>query len=841
MPTWRAAEAAGGDERVAIIVLNHDKRDDTLECLESVMRLEGPERDVVLVDNASGDGTLEAVAERFPRVRRVRNDRNLGAAGGRNSGLRHAAAHLDASWLLFLDNDARVDPGFVRELLAARRGRDDVGIVCGRGYTAHPSRVLNSVGVSVNLWTGAVRDLGLGELDVGQYERERLVDACDGFGVLIHRELLERLGGFDERYNPYGYEDIDLCLRAARLGARTLYAPRALIWHKGCRIGRGPVPAYERAKVRGYFRMMREHASPLERASLALCIPVRGALVMGRLLLGGHLRAVTGQIRGLLDGLRPAALRAQRAAASAAPRDPGRDARRGPRIVAIGLEAGEPALLERWCDEGLLPNLRGLRERGCTRLLRSPTEISSGATWASVNTGCSPAKHGIGFYHRQLRTGTYRIVKKYAGDAKREPFWLRLARAGHRVAVLDVPESYVVRDFGGVLLVGWGGEAPNAKKGSWPPGLFPSVIERFGRHPLDGWYQARPHGAAGWRRFRECLERSVRTRSALASSVLEQEPWDLFLAAFPESHWAGHFFWHLMDDHHPDHDRALAEAAGDAILRVYREIDEAIGKLLERAPDANVLVFSNTGMGPNYSGAHLLPEVLERLGLAGRKAREDAGSRARRWGPYAVKTVERWVTPRAIERVRRVVPERVWDGLTRRLLTLGNGWARSRAFCVPGDYAGAIRINLRGREPRGTVLPGAEYDALCAELAREIEALVDPETGRPVVERVVKVRERYRGENVDDLPDLVVWWRGERSIRALRSLRIGTVQGDLPDKRSGAHLTHGFLIAAGPGIAAGGTLGPADVVDLAPTLFHLLGETPPADFDGSALLDLLDS
>ena len=172
--------------------------------------------------------------------------------------------------------------------------------------------------------------------------------------------------------------------------------------------------------------------------------------------------------------------------------------RRTPRVLAFGLEAAEPSLIERFCAEGELPTLTGLMRKGGYRRLLSTTDISSGSTWASVNTGVGPGKHGIGFYHRQLETGTYHIVKKYAEDVKRPPFWLDLAAGGERVAVIDVPETHVVPDMNGIQIVGWGAEALNAPAGSWPPDLFREIGARFGVHPLTGWYQARPATIEGW-------------------------------------------------------------------------------------------------------------------------------------------------------------------------------------------------------------------------------------------------------------------------------------------------------------------------------------------------------
>jgi len=127
-------------------------------------------------------------------------------------------------------------------------------------------------------------------------------------------------------------------------------------------------------------------------------------------------------------------------------------------ILALGLEAADPDLLEAWLDAGELPNFRALIERGGYRRLRSCTDVSSGATWPSITTGVSPAKHGMGFYHRQLKSGTYRIIKKYADDVRSEFFWKPMSAAGRRVAIFDIPSIYPPPNFNGAQVVGWGAE-----------------------------------------------------------------------------------------------------------------------------------------------------------------------------------------------------------------------------------------------------------------------------------------------------------------------------------------------------------------------------------------------
>lgn len=513
-----------------------------------------------------------------------------------------------------------------------------------------------------------------------------------------------------------------------------------------------------------------------------------------------------------------------------------------PRILAIGLEAADPDLLERWLAAGELPNFSRLIGSGGFRRLRSCTEVSSGATWPSITTGVSPSKHGMGFYHRQIRTGTYRIVKKYADEVRSDFFWKSASAAGRRVAVFDIPAVYTLQNFNGAQIIGWGAEGLNWKQCSEPQDLLPDILRQFGRHPLANWYQEEIKGADEWRLLLARLREGTRTRTRIARWLLNKEPWDLFIVGFPETHWAGHYFFHLLEKSHPRHDAGLAREFGNAILEIYRELDTAIGELMRVRPDSTIFVFSNTGMGVNNSGLHLVPEILQRLGMAGHRGDKPSGREGApntRWGAYAIKTVESLVSARNIQRARRLIPEKLWDKYTRIFLNLGSDWRNSRAFALPGDFTGAIRINLRGREPHGLVAPGEEYDRLCDELAREFLALVNPATGQKAVSEVVKFRDRYPGPYADEFPDLIVSWEGSRPIDSLYSPRIGTVSGVLPDKRSGAHQTYGFLAASGAGIRHANGLAPADIVDIAPTILHLQRVAIPPTMDGRVLADMI--
>jgi GT2 family glycosyltransferase len=264
-------------ELLVVIVLSFNKRAHTLRCLESIRRLRYRPREVIVVDNASSDGSPEAVEREYPEVRLLRSPVNLGAAGGRNLGLRWAGKHLSYAYILFLDDDSLVDERLADELVAAMRSDPGVGLATPKAYRSNSRDLIASAGgMRVRLGRGSITDIGAGALDSGQFDRPGTVDSCVGFAVLALRDALERCDGFDERYNPYGWEEVDLSLRVREAGYTIRYVPTAVCWHAGGTPGRGHrVARYERGKISNYLRLMARHATFREWLGFLGVLPVR--------------------------------------------------------------------------------------------------------------------------------------------------------------------------------------------------------------------------------------------------------------------------------------------------------------------------------------------------------------------------------------------------------------------------------------------------------------------------------------------------------------------------------------------------------------------------------------
>ena len=511
-------------------------------------------------------------------------------------------------------------------------------------------------------------------------------------------------------------------------------------------------------------------------------------------------------------------------------------------VVVIGLDAAEPALIRAWVEAGELPVIAGLMAGGRSWRLSSPAWMSTGPIWPCFYAGTSPARHGR-FFFRQLESGTYRIVKKRADAINATPFWEDLTKAGAKVAVVDVPKTTPKQGAAATQIVGWGVHSAAWRPSSVPSDLLGQVTASVGAHPVPNCDEVTLGTLAEYQEFLGDLSEGIARKEAFARKLLGEDRWDLFLLVFSEAHCAGHRLWHLHDGSHPDHDREMRQKMGDPLLQIYRRLDAAIGAVVSAAGDATVVLFSPHGMGPNYGASHLLPEVLERLGLGagtdkGSTANGGGGIRAAALRDRLIGAVPDW----SVRALRGVLPAWLWDALTNRLLSFGNTWAGSSAFCVPGDFAGAIRINLLGREPSGRVRPGSDFDALCEDLKEALMELKEVDSGRPAVKDVVRIDKVFAGEALDQLPDLMVCWMDDQPIKGLSSPRIGEVRGTLHEARSGEDRSDGFLVISGcSNLDDEATRATADLMDLAPTITELMGLRADGCFDGRSLLAGLDA
>lgn len=283
------------------MVLNLNRREMLRACLESVFASTRADFSVLVTDGGSTDGSAELVVEQFPIARLQQLSRNLGAAGGRNAAIAWARQHLPCDWYLMVDNDTTLAPDCIDELVAVGTQDERIGMVTAKAFRAKGDiRLLCAGGMAFNPYLGAAWDVASGEPDRRQHDRQSDVQACPGYAMFIRASVLDHVGGFDERFNPYGWEDVDFSLRAGRQGYRIVYAPRAVVYHAGGRIGRGPVSSYEAHKARNLIRLVRKHSTFVQWSCFLALLPLRAGWRVLRELAAGNPRMVVAWLRGLL-------------------------------------------------------------------------------------------------------------------------------------------------------------------------------------------------------------------------------------------------------------------------------------------------------------------------------------------------------------------------------------------------------------------------------------------------------------------------------------------------------------------------------------------------------------
>ena len=298
-----SAAADGRPPRVLGIVLNYDGREITLRTVESLLASDYPALDLLVVDNGSTDGSDAAVAERFPSVRRLRTDVNLGISGGLNLGFR-VGLEEGYPYLMPMNNDLEVDPAMVRELVRLAEATPAAGCVGPKCYYYFGDRRrIWSAGGALRYREAVTRERGMGRIDRGQYDRDEPVDYVNGACMLVRAGAMEAAGFWDPVYHV-SVEDADFCVRVRRAGYRCWYAHRARLWHMVSPTTGGYTASRTFRTGRSTAIFVRKYARAHQWLSYLFWSAVAFPAALAREAARGNARAVVAKYRGLLAGLR---------------------------------------------------------------------------------------------------------------------------------------------------------------------------------------------------------------------------------------------------------------------------------------------------------------------------------------------------------------------------------------------------------------------------------------------------------------------------------------------------------------------------------------------------------
>jgi predicted AlkP superfamily phosphohydrolase/phosphomutase len=484
----------------------------------------------------------------------------------------------------------------------------------------------------------------------------------------------------------------------------------------------------------------------------------------------------------------------------------------GPRLLILGWDSATFDVIDPLIEQGRLPALAGLMERGFRAPLHSTWPPMTDCAWTSAFTGCNPGKHGIfGSWYRA--PGAY-ACRYFSSRDRAAPALWELADEV-TFLVWNVPMTFPPQTVKGAMVAGYG--APVGSRFCNPGSLQDALA---GRWDLDDLVDRAPYRSLD--RYLEELVRGLRAQAEALVWAIRETGAECVAAVWPHVDRAQHFFWQFRGTDHP-----LAAA----VDRVYDEMDRTTAALLDAFPQADVLVISDHGAGSLHGdvnmGAWLARNGYARYGTAARSALGAA-----------------WRLPPAARRAAK----RVAPGLARRAMqdTLSEGlgpfdWSQTRAFMgVNGD----LWINQQGREPQGMV-PEPAAAALVDEIREGALALRDPRSGAPLFAAVHRRDDLYSGPAIDLAPDLMVdsWSAGYR-VAPGRKASDEVVIAPVPlagvhAAWSSDHRPLGVFVAAGARVASG-RAEELSLYDVCPTALALLEQEIPAGLDGRAVDEALD-
>lgn len=516
------------------------------------------------------------------------------------------------------------------------------------------------------------------------------------------------------------------------------------------------------------------------------------------------------------------------------------------KVLVVGLDGATFDLIVPWVNAGKLPTFAEIMREGAYGELESTIHPMSSIAWPSFMTGMNPGKHGIFDVTEQL-PNSYEI--RFTSGASRfgKTVWKMLSDVGKTVGIINVPMTYPPEEVNGYLISGM--DSPGMDSNFiYPEGLWDEIRERVGKYCIE---HGNPMGNKRLDEFAKEVHHALEQRYAVFNYLRQSHPTDLLVTVFVATDRVHHFFWRYMEEEAQSEGEVGSSGYQNVILHTYQKLDAIIGELIENLDNNTVLILmSDHGAGPIRKLVNL-NAWLHTQGLLRLKDRpnDQISLLGRlRESPFLVaktgwRIMRRYLPDRYKSWLRSFSPK-TRDRLMTYLFLSRIDWFSTKAYSM--GYFGDVRINMKGREPLGIVSPGSEYEELREELIAKLEALIDPDTGERMVEKVHRREEIYHGDQVHKASDLIVKWQ-DYKYKSRINLEIDDrvsasqimVDPTKHSKISAIHRLNGIFMAFGEDIKHGVKLKGARIIDLAPTMLYLLGEPIPDCMDGKVLTDIL--
>lgn len=508
-----------------------------------------------------------------------------------------------------------------------------------------------------------------------------------------------------------------------------------------------------------------------------------------------------------------------------------------PRVWVVGMDGATHTILQPMIQAGKLPTLAKMQREGVAGPLMSVTPPITPAAWSSFYTGKSPGKHGVyEFLYR--RPESYLKSPVNFSNIRGKKFWNYTDDAGLRTCLYNPPLLYPTQPINGIAVSGL--LTPDkARDFGKPDGIVEEIEQNVGRPYVLGASAVYKKGNVG--KLLDEWHRVLTYHIKAAQYLLAKERWDFFFAHLMVTDSMQHELWHLLDPTHSAHDPAEAAEHMPRIEAIYQRIDQEFLKPLVDSldDDTSLLIMSDHGFGGIEHIIYMNMWLLKNGYIAW----------GNHWWTRSKALMHRWgVTPKNFFRVIRAlgmgwmrdrIPlEKRETWMNRGFMNIRRAdWSRTKAYAL-GNILGMVYLNVKGREPMGAVEPGEEYERVRDEIIARLRKEKSPHTGEPLFSKVEKGEEVYSGLYAKYGPDIICTptdWRYQ--VFGYQDF-VSNKFVETYSEMTGHHRPEGIFFGMGRAFEQGKWVETPSLLDMAPTILHLLEQPIPSDMDGRVLEEI---
>jgi predicted AlkP superfamily phosphohydrolase/phosphomutase len=523
------------------------------------------------------------------------------------------------------------------------------------------------------------------------------------------------------------------------------------------------------------------------------------------------------------------------------------------KVMVIGWDGADFGLIRPWIEAGYMPNLKRLMGVSRYGTLQSVYPPATPVAWSTIVTGKNPGKHGLnGFF--KFRPNSYSSYPVNAANRRGKDVWEILSDFGKKVAVIGVPLTYPVRKVNGCMISGF--LTPEcAEDYCFPVGIKDEIKSRIpGYTPGPNPLVANDNFVSDETQYVKSLFYTLERHIEAITYIAKNKEWDFFMGVFNETDWVQHRFWFAIDENHPKYDKRKAEQFGGVIRDVYSRLDKVLGELVGMTNNANVLIISDHGSGPLYWSVNI-NYLLYKMG----ELRFKKSFRTRARVIFARLGLSTSIGYQLTRRLQIGVPKVENDGFAieqgkkRGIQSNDHGfigmgksifkgllldpsdvdWSRTDSFSPRGGE-GQIFLNVVNRFPDGII-----EHSQCPEVReRIINKLKELRfNNSPIVDSIYAREDLVNGEYCEHQADIQIHMSQGYYGKGGFDSGLSRIFLD-PKPVSGAHGMGGIILLKD--IDYDGSLQifhHARLVDIAPTILHLMQIPTPADMDGKSLAE----